>query len=235
MTKQEETLFHEEKLAMRKYAKERRKISDDLYIHMPRIQCRDRLIGGLIFGGILGIILGGLNFGIGALKIRNLDRNDFIKTPIQYKLLQKKLVFSTTMIVDILILFILSCCIEDCRTISYDFKKLAKKLSNGYFKQIFAQEQCTKEEAKRAKRAAALIINNMPREKLEDMRILAIDGLSYGKEDYFEIDANTIEAAQKIVLEHLDAHPEIRYAVAQIMNNEKIQTYVLNGISQKTK
>jgi len=236
MTKQDRTLFREEKLALKNYANERRKTSDDLQIHIKQILCRDKMVGSFIFGLLLGMFFGGLNFGVGALKIRKYNQNDLIKTPLQRKLLEKKLAFSTMMIVDIFVLLILSIGVEDCREIlSKDFQNTAKKLAKGYFKQIFEQEQCTKEIADRAKHAAALIINNMPKEKLDCMRMLAMAGLSYDTEGYFEIDGAAIEAAQAIISEHLDAHPEIQHAVNQIMNNEKIQTYVLNVINQRTK
>ncbi len=236
MTKQDRTFFREEKLALKNYAKERRKTSNDLHIYIKQILFRDRMAGSLIFGLILGIFFGGLNFGIRTLKIRNFDKNDLIKTQIQHKILEKKRAFSTMIIVDIFVLLILSITLEDCREVlSKDFNNTAKRLARGYFKKIFEQEHCTKETADRAKHAAALIINNMPKEKLEYMRALALSGLSYDAQGYFEIDGTAIEAARAIISEHLDAHPEIQCAVNQIMNNEKIQTYVLNVMNQRTK
>jgi len=236
MTQQDRTLLREEKLALNNYAKERRKTSDNLHVHIKQILCRDKMVGGLIFGLILGIILGGANFGIGTLKIKKLNKNDLIKTQLQHKLLEKKLAFSTMMIVDIFVLLILSICLEDCREVlSKDFQSAAKQLAKGYFKKIFEQENCTREVAERAKHAAALIVNNMPKEKLDYMRTLAVAGLSYDPKGRFQIDAEAVEAAQEIISKHLDAHPEIKLAVNQIMNNEKIQTYVLNVMNQKTK
>ena len=236
MTQQEKKLSHEEKLVLKKYAKERRKISDDLHTYMKQMLCRDKLGAGLIFGLFLGTIFGGSNLGIGALKIRKLNRNDLIKTELQHKLLKKKLTFSTMMIVTICVLLILSCSLEGCRDLDEkDFRPLATQLAKGYFKRVFDQEHCTKEMDNRAKHAAALIINNMPKDKLEYLRTLAIAGLSYDQNGHFQIEAEAIEEAQEIISEHLDTHPEIQHVVSQIMNNEKIQTYVLNVINEKTK
>ncbi|MBR4475591.1 MAG: hypothetical protein IKP05_02830 [Alphaproteobacteria bacterium] len=139
-------------------------------------------------------------------------------------------------IVDILLLLILSIRFEECREIlSKDFQGAAKQLAKGYFKKIFEQEHCTKEIAQRAKHAAALIVNTLPQEKLDYMRALAVAGLSYDPKGRFQIDTEAVEAAQEVISAHLDAHPEIQIAVNQIMNNEKIQTYVLGVGNQKTK
>ena len=236
MTQQDKNLFREEKLALNNYAEERRKTSNDLHFHIKQILCREKIAGSFIFGLLLGAFFGGINFGIGALKIKKLDKNDLIKTSIQHKQLEKKRTFSTMMLVDFFVLIILSVGIEDCRDVlSQNFHNMATKLSCNYFKQIFGQEKCTKETADRAKHAAALIINNMPKEKLEYMRALAIAGLSCDIDGRFKISIAAIEAAQTIISEHLDANPEIQNAVNQIMNDKKIKTYVLNVVNQRMK
>lgn len=236
MTQQTKTLSREEKQVLKNYAKERRKTSDDLHTYMKQMLCRDKLGAGLIFGLFLGVIFGGLNFGIGTLKIRSFDKQNLIKTELQHKQLKKKRTFSTVMIIDVLVLFILSCSLEGCRDVDEkDFRPLASQLAKGYFQKIFEQDKYTKEMANRAKHAAALIINNMPKDKIKDMRSLAIYGLSYDHDGHFQIEADAIEIAKEIISEHLEQHPEIKHAVDQIMNNEKIQTYVLNIVKQKTK
>lgn len=236
MTQQDKALFREKKLALNNYAKERRKTSDNLHKCIKQILFRDKMFGGLLFGLLLGVFFGGINFGIGTLKIKKLNKTYSVNTPLTHKLQEKKRAFSTMMIIDICVLLILSICLEDCRDVlSHDFHNTARELTKGYFQKIFEQENCTKEMAERAKHAAALIINNMPKEKLDYMRALAIVGLSYDHDGHFQIEADAVAAAQEIVSEHLNAHPEIRCAVNQIMNNEKIQTYVFNVMNQKTK
>ena len=236
MIKQEETLFHKKKPKLDRYTTELRKTSNDLRTHMKPTLYRDKLNASLLSGLFLSVILGGINFGVRALQIRSFDKQNLIKTELQRKLLEKKRAFSTIIIVDILILFSLSRTLESCRDLeSKDFSINASKLAKDYFKKIFVQEDCTKEMAVRARQAAKLIINNMPKEKLEYMRALAIDRLSYDKEGCFIIDPTAIEIAQAIVSEHLDQHPEIKNAVNQIMQENTPQTYVLNVAKQKTK
>ncbi|MBO4625872.1 MAG: hypothetical protein J5679_01175 [Alphaproteobacteria bacterium] len=236
MTQQKRNLSREEKQALNNYAKERRRTSNYLCTYISRILCRDRMIQGFVIGLFVGGVFGGLNFGIGASKIRHYHRDNLIKTQLQQKQIEKKLAFSTMMIVTMFALLMTLHSFKGCREIeTYDLQTVARKLTQIYFKKIFGQEQDSKEMANRAKHAAALIITNMPNDDLEYMRVLAIAGLSYDKTGRFVIDADKIEVAQDFVIEYLETHPEIQRAVIQIMNNEKIQTYVLSTAKQKTK
>ena len=236
MTKQERMILTEEQMALDKYADERRKVSDGLYAGMQKFSFRDNLIEGLFGGLLIGavFIVAGNTLKKSQLPLQ--DKNPFVieqKDSAQQMPHPTLTILTIATLAGLLFAYVKSNVVSSEQNYERAHKMACNVLKSYFEKSLQNYEQ--KDISFRAMRAAALVINNMPEEKLEYLRALASSGLTYDIHGQFSINPDNINAAEKIISNYINRRPQIKENIIQIMNGENLKTYVLTGIKQRTK
>ena len=184
------------------------------------------LAKGILVGGILGIIFANINdmnfrkFGTDT-HTQQKNTNNQIKHPI--------LIFITIMTLLSLIesgIFTT----KECRDNNERADKLTNNTFKGYFEPVLRHYSKENNTPFRSTRAAALIINNMPKHELQQLHDYAIKGLVETNEMFIRNSA--IADASLLINDYLQCNPELNKLVGQIMNGEEVKTYIVGKTMQ---
>lgn len=237
MTKQEKKILNEEQVAMDNYAAERRKMSDDLYQVINTQNRHTNLAQGLIGGLLVGLLCSFVSHSVAktpcaAMYDVNYQTVTYNNKPQPHK------PYSTLTMMVVAILVGLAYTYTKNQISNPRNHHLANQLASDAFKNYFEKTFAgynNKHMPFRTMHAAALVINNIPQEKLEYLRALARSGITYDNDGNFIIEQPNINAASKIITTYIRKNPELEKNILRIMNDEKITTYIINGIKQNTK
>ena len=83
--------------------------------------------------------------------------------------------------------------------------------------------------------AIALILNNMPNFQINELRKMASNALVMDKNGIYSVHKDAVNAAIKIILDHVVSNNELGYNILRIMRGDEPLTYFLGGKSEKTR
>jgi len=215
--------------AMEFYSTQKNKMADVFRKKMNKKTISEHisvgLAKGILVGGILGIIfanINDMNFRKSGTDTHTQQKNtnNQIKHPI--------LILITIMTLLSLIesgIFTT----KECRDNNERADKLTNNTFKGYFEPVLRHYGKGNDTPFRSTRAAALIINNMPKHELQQLHDYAIKGLVETNEMFIRNSA--IAEASMLINDYLQCNPALNKLVQQIMNGEEIKTYIIgNGM-----
>ncbi|MBO7642856.1 MAG: hypothetical protein J6S74_01845 [Alphaproteobacteria bacterium] len=219
--------------AMEFYSSQKNKMADVFRKKMNKKTIAENmglgLVKGVLVGGILGIILANINdvnfrkFGTDT-HTQQKNTNNQIKHPI--------LILITIMTLLSLIesgIFVA----KECHDNNERADKLTNNTFKGYFEPVLRHYSKGNDTPFRSTRAAALIINNMPKHELQQLHDYAIKGLV--ETDEMFIRNSAIAEASMLINDYLQCNPALNKLVQKIMNGEEIKTYIIGNEIQNVR